>query len=165
MVFINMAIIYKVKLEDMSLEAVIPVKDSIELYGIVSITTLSELDTMTLDILKDEYKFYDTYYERNTNVLSEIHTHPDEEVRLILAGIATFYIPDGDSLYIAECGPLDKVVLQPEVIHWFSKSGEVLAYRFFKDTESYTLQIPHNVPQLLSRARDFLHRTGKAFNI
>ena len=60
---------------------------------------------------------------------------------------------------------MDQVTLHSNIIHWFSKSGEVLAYRFFANEQSYTLHIPENVPQLLTRARDYFDKHGKAFNL
>ena len=70
-----MAIIYKVKLLDLTLESVIPVSNVIEIPGIVSIKNLHELHRSDINNLKHTYPHFDMYHDMHSAVLSDIHFH------------------------------------------------------------------------------------------
>jgi cupin superfamily acireductone dioxygenase involved in methionine salvage len=160
---ITMALIYKINLHDLTLDTATPVVGYFELYGKVGITNCDQIFTSDLNILKYEYGCHDVYHDTCTDSTTCIHSHNDEEVRLFIHGNATLYIPDGHFLYIIECGPLDKIKIYPNVLHWFSKNNEILAYRFFKTRNSYTMDIPNDIPDNVIKAKDHFDKNGKLY--
>lgn len=160
-----MAIIYKIDPYALKLTQVIHINKSFELFGVISITPYEQVFQSDLEVLKYGYTSFDTFHNPTGVVDSDIHYHDDEELRFIMQGRATFYIYHDNSLYIADCNELELIKLHPNVIHWFTSSGELLVYRFFKDNDSRIAYGPDYVPSCLINAKTYIDQYGRKFEI
>lgn len=101
-------------------------------------------------ILKDRSKGYDTIYSKN-KIETEPHFHEGAEVRVILSGFGTFFIPIEKELYIVDVSAGDYIRLEPKLVHWFTSKKHLRAARFFEgDTEhkERMKDIPHEIYRL-----------------
>lgn len=102
----------------------------------------TSLSRHTINELKESHHACDAYTRPpHSRIYSNVHYHSDEEIRLIIRGSATFYIPENDVLYVIDTGPGDQLTLPPNTPHWFSCFGELTALRFFSNNDEHVSMV------------------------
>lgn len=99
--------------------------------------TIKHHNRINIHDIKNQYLTSDTFYNNGNSIGSDIHWHNTPESRIILIGVATFYIPTENYLYVAECEPFDEIQIEAKVKHWFRSHGQLLVYRFFKSLDGH----------------------------
>lgn len=164
-----MAIVYELSLSDKKLKYVSNINNSWRFTKtsdsriVFNFEKLESLVPADIERLKSEYKGYDIFYN-DKPMLTDLHYHTGSEVRIILKGTAIFYIPIEDSLYILECGPLDKITINSEVVHWFSSEGPITALRLFSENEVHIEHHPENTTKEILDIKSML-KYGFKFDI
>lgn len=154
-----MAIVYKVEIKTRKLVEFFRVNDFIRIPDIASVWKYNTINKEIFEELS-EGMTTDLFYSDEDNNF-RMHHHSGFEKRLIVSGKATFYVYDGNRfLYIIDAEPLDLIELEPEVIHWFSNSGELVVYRFFSDNERIAWD-NKPVPDELRELEDFIYNHGR----
>lgn len=127
----------------------------------LNVSHQSSLSKFQLDDLAKEYPHTDTYHTRDHNIYSDIHRHDDKEARLIIKGEGLFYIPVDQELIIVQTFTGDLIKVEPNIDHWFSTSGELMAIRFFSDEHGHVSLKP-SPSRAAIKAH---HHFEKGFNI
>lgn len=121
----------------------------------------TSLTKYQIEDLSKEYPFSDTYNTRGFNIYSDIHRHDDKEARLIIKGEGLFYIPLDQELLVVQSYAGDLIKIEPNIDHWFSTSGELMAIRFFSDEHGHVSLKP-SPSRMAIKAH---HHFEKGFNI
>lgn len=161
-----MSIVYQLSIKDKKLKSVSSVKHFIETEDFKVIFKLEQLDSLVpaeIERLKSEYKGYDVYYD-SYKKYSDIHFHEGKETRIILKGSATFYIPIQEDLYIVHCEPLDKIIINSNVLHWFSSDEPLTVLRLFSNSENHVEHKLENIPQEVNDIHSML-KFGFVFDV
>ena len=68
------------------------------------------------------------------------HTHSEDEVRVILAGLGIFFLNLGGRVASVEVGPGDMLRVPKGTTHWFTlcKDRRIRAIRWFQQTSGWT---------------------------
>lgn len=156
-----MAIIYKLALPNLRL---LEISDSSEcsVDGFFMLKSYKNISFDELDELKRSFVKSDTFHTTEA-IASEIHSHSDDEVRMILKGCGKFYIPVHSELYIIECSTLDFIQIYKDIIHWFSSSGEILALRAFKNRQGHVENMPTSIASNIIKAKNTLDQYSYKF--
>lgn len=135
----------------------------IELPGVLSYSNKLNYNFDDIQSLKRAYVGNDTFHTTKDQYF-DIHFHNDVEARLILKGNPIFYVCVNNYLYILECSDGDLVIIQPNIVHWFSSFGELLALRLFKKTPKYQSFVP-KISNQLENIHLQIEKNGLQFQI
>lgn len=102
--------------------------------------------------LKSLSKGWDTIYSKN-KIETEPHFHDSAEVRIIISGFGTFFVPVLNNLYIIEVTKGDYVSLNANVVHWFTSKKHLRAARFFEGSTEHKERMK-DIPHEIYRLRD-----------
>lgn len=153
-----MAKVYKINRTTQAFEEILE-GDTIQLPDCVKLTHYSSFNADTILDISTNYPHHDTF-QHTGKLEMPIHYHDDDEVRVILRGIATFYVPLDQYLYIIECSCLDKLELAANIVHWFSADGDLLAFRFFSNNTQHIMKIPEALPPDVYTIKDHIDKNG-----
>lgn len=116
----------------------------------VTVKNQEEWNRINFDILKEKSQGWDTIYSKN-KIETEPHFHDGAEVRVILSGFGTFFIPIEKELYIVDVSAGDYIRLEPKLVHWFTSKKHLRAARFFEgdlEHKERMKDIPHEIYRL-----------------
>jgi cupin superfamily acireductone dioxygenase involved in methionine salvage len=158
-----MATLYIIDINHQHLVSYQKLTQDIELPGILSFSNKQTYSFEDIQTLKRDYIGNDTFHTTKDQFF-DIHFHNDVEARLILKGTPIFYVCVNNFLYILECKEGDLVILQPNVVHWFSSKNELLALRLFKKTPKYQSFSP-KVSKQLENIHAVIEKSGIQFQV
>lgn len=98
---------------------------------------ISDTDLVVEKIKEMGYNGYD-YYSTTTPQQMGLHYHEEQEARLIIGGVGTFFILIGEIVYELWTTVGDFLVIPKNQKHWFKVDEHVSAVRFFETDREYT---------------------------
>lgn len=156
-----MAIIYKLALPNLRLLEINKLSE-FSLDGFFVLKSYEHIDLEQIEELERSYTKSDTFHSID-QITSDIHSHSDDEVRLILKGNGKFFIPVDDILYVVECSSLDYIQIYKDIIHWFSSNEEILALRLFKNRHGHVENMPTVLKTNVVKAKNTIDQYSYKF--